>query len=166
MNNFAKIQGMPDDSILQKLLRFCSYRERSPYEVNEKLKKIGVVDEQERNQYLQYLEETGILSELRFVEQYVSGKINSKKWGPKKILYEIRKHGILPSKIQEKLESERDIFFKHACEIAKKKVKNKTTLNRNEQLKLFRYLYGKGYPEEIIKNILKKYAANESGSEE
>jgi len=67
-----------------KAARFCSYRERAPTEVREKLDGYGLLpDQQER--VLSELIEENFINEGRFATAYANGKLRINKWGKIKI---------------------------------------------------------------------------------
>ena len=67
-----------------KAARFCSYRERAPQEVREKLAGLGLEGAQ-LEQALQELARDGFVDERRFASAYANGKLRIKRWGKLKI---------------------------------------------------------------------------------
>ena len=70
--------------MLQKSEAFCAYKERSSFEVIEKLKRMGAEDG-EILQVLNALIDAKFLDDERFAKAYAVGKLRIKHWGVNKI---------------------------------------------------------------------------------
>lgn len=73
----------------EKIKHYCAYQERSHYEVREKLYGFGLskVDVEE---LISGLIEQDFLNEERFAMLFAGGKFRQKRWGRKRIQYELK----------------------------------------------------------------------------
>jgi regulatory protein len=74
---------------LEKIRHFCAYQERSHFEVSEKLYSFGL-NAREVDSILAELIGQDYLNEERFATMFAGGKFRVKKWGRKRIEYELR----------------------------------------------------------------------------
>lgn len=84
---------MTTSEALQKLQRYCAYQERSPFEVERKLQKIGLPRDRHEEVIAQLMEDS-FLDEYRFTEAYTRGKLNQKQWAPRRIHIGLQEHRI------------------------------------------------------------------------
>lgn len=77
------------EQALQKARHYCAYQERCHNETLTKLYGFGL-HKTEVEQALAQLVEEGYLNEERFATQFAGGKFRLKKWGRKKIEYELK----------------------------------------------------------------------------
>jgi regulatory protein len=84
---------MTTSEALQKLQRYCAYQERSPFEVERKLQKIGLPRDRHEEVIAQLMEDS-FLDEYRFTEAYTRGKLNQKQWAPRRIRLGLQEHRI------------------------------------------------------------------------
>ena len=84
---------MTTSEALQKLQRYCAYQERSPFEVDRKLQKIGLPRDRHEEVIAQLMEDS-FLDEYRFTEAYTRGKLNQKQWAPRRIRMGLNEHRI------------------------------------------------------------------------
>ncbi len=104
MATFQKQKPLTPDEALQKLERFCAYRERCPKEVRSKLAECGL-SRADAEQIYTVLEEDNFFNEVRFAMAFASGKFRFNYWGRVRIRQELRMRDISPALIQEALES-------------------------------------------------------------
>ena len=98
------------------------------------------------------LNEYKFLDDERYAESYISHKIN--KDGILKIKQELLNKGVkedIVDKVLENQNSQQEVI----CKLAEKYMKNKEDTKEN-YIKLFRYLQGKGFAYEDIKSALKE----------
>ena len=130
-----------------KLERFCAYQERSPFEVKKKLSSL-TIDSTQISEIIASLKDDGFLNTERFVEAYVQGKVNQKRWGKQKIKAGLFQHHI-PADIIEKNINEISLetYRSNMADLAEKKAKlfNKELSVYDKRSKLMRYLSSKGY---------------------
>ncbi len=137
-----------------KLAKFCMYQERSHHEVMTKLRSWGY-DEEEARVYIPWLIEEDFLSESRFASALVRGKHNQKKWGRYKIMQALRKHEISDYIAREALAEIEPQYMETLEKLALQKW---YSLGRRKdydtRLKLYKYLFAKGYENELINEII------------
>lgn len=93
------------DEALDRLERFCAFRERSPKEVRQKIADLGQSGET-AEQLFQSLQEDGFFNEARFAMAFAGGKFRGNHWGRVRIRLELQHtHGITAELIQEALDS-------------------------------------------------------------
>ena len=92
------------DQALQKMERFCAYRERCPKEVRSKLKEMGL-SHADSEQIYQVLLEDNFFNEERFAMAYAGGKFRSNQWGRVRIRQELKMRSIAPEYINQALDS-------------------------------------------------------------
>ena len=140
---------------LNRIKRYCAYRDRCHKEVSDKLKEMKV-DIDMADEIISELITEGYLNEERYVLAYVRGKFQMNKWGRQKILLELKQKDISQYLINLGLkEIDEDEYYKVLKNllIAKResiKAKNQYDLFN----KLYSYTYRKGYESEVIKNAI------------
>lgn len=147
---------MPSASGRSKLLvemeRFCAYQERSPFEIRKKLQ--GKANEEEILYCIKMLSERNFINEKRFVQAYIEGKSNIKKWGINKIKAGLKAHRIAENVIEEHLRDlDKEASREQMIHWFKKKESNLSGENDpvKKKQKLVRFLLMKGYTlEEIL----------------
>lgn len=77
------------EQALQKIRHYCAYQERSHSEVKEKLFGFGL-NTREVDSIIADLISQDYLNEERFATQFAGGKFRQKKWGKKRIVYELK----------------------------------------------------------------------------
>lgn len=130
-----------------KLERFCAYQERSLFEVDKKLRTY-TNNEKTITKVIQGLFSDNFLNEDRFVDSYVKGRVNQKRWGKQKIKAGLINHKIPSGMIDKKLsEISFQVYQKNLLTLAKKKVKTlkKEDSEFDKKTKVMRFLYSKGY---------------------
>jgi regulatory protein len=140
----------------QKAARYCSYQERTIAEVEKKLLDWGIQDKSAIEKLLQELQEAQFLDEKRYVEAFVRGRFNIKKWGKRKIYYELVKKQIDPSVIQEGLDIIEETAYLNTIEqlIVQKKKSIATLQPALGRQKITHYLLQKGYELELIQEAI------------
>jgi len=145
---------------LAKVAKYCAYQERCHYDVEKKLRELNV-DEEIQDEIISDLIQQNFLNEERYTIAYVQGKVNIKKWGRKKIKYELHKKYISQYCINKALSMiDEDDYLVNLQSIIEKK---RSTINGksdyDKRTKLFRYLHSKGYETEIINNNIDEYGS-------
>ncbi len=143
------------EQALQKLRQYCSYQERSHYEVKQKLWDLGV-KRAEHDQITSILIEEDYLNEERFAKAFAGGKFRMKDWGRKKIYYALKEKQVSEYSIKKAMKEIDDEDYKKVLlELAKKKyesLKAEQYLVRNK--KTMEYLLQKGYEPDLVTKIL------------
>lgn len=146
------------EDILQKLVKFCNYQERSIKEVEDKMKKLGVAPE-EQEEYIERLQLEGFLDEERFARSFARSKFLYNQWGRQKIEVYLKSKGV-PSELIEKGLNEIDPeqYEEVVDELARKKtesLKAEDTGLKAKQ-KVWRFLAQRGFEPEVIGKSLEK----------
>lgn len=154
MGNFQQKFFTPKQA-LQKIQHYCSYQERTHYEVKEKLYSYGL-KKNEVEDLLATLIETNFLNEERFAEQFAGGKFRMKKWGKIKIQHELKLKKVSARNIQHALNTIQEYdYLKTLSKLATIKWNSlKTEHYMSKKVKTTRYLLQKGYEHKLIQNII------------
>lgn len=138
--------------LILKIKKYCDYQERCHKEVRNKLFEMGCNND-EVDEILVQLIETGYLNEERFAIAYSGGKFRTKKWGRNKIKHELKFRNISDYCIKKALaEIDEDVYFKNLIElIEKKKIKKNDFITKQ---KVISWLMGRGYELDLIKKAI------------
>lgn len=140
---------------LDKLKKYCAYRERCHKEVIEKLRKLEA-DQEMSDEVISELIQENYLNEERYVQSYVRGKYRQNKWGRSKIIRELKFRNIstflINKGLEEIIETEYLENLKQLILSKNNNLKAKNKFDRRQ--KLFQYVYRKGYESELISDIL------------
>jgi len=141
------------DLIKEKLKTYCAYQERCTKDVKEKLVELNVPSEY-HTELIAYLNEYDFLNDKRFLQAYINGKINLKRWGEQKIIWHLQNKGFSKTEILTVLsEIPPGKFKQNAIELARYKLDNKK-LTYDVKGKIYRYLYNKGYSSGLIYEVI------------
>lgn len=143
------------EQALQKLKHYCTYQERSHYEVIQKLWELKVA-KSDHDFIIATLIDEDYLNEERFAIQYAGGKFRMKEWGKKKILYGLREKKVSDYSIKKALEAiDKDDYLKVLNKLTEEKynsLKGDQYLERKK--KTIDYLIQKGYEYDLVNNAL------------
>lgn len=150
-----------DERSYEKLLRWCTYRDRCISEVELKCKKLGFNTEQTKKVISRLIEEN-FLNEQRFANQYVYSKSAIKKWGKQKIYFELKRKNVDPAIIEQALANiEDESYMQMLYKLAEKKWNRlKEPIPSKKKLKLRAYLHQKGYSSEEIQHVINQLIKN------
>lgn len=144
------------EQALQKLRQYCSYQERSHYEVQQKLWDLGV-RRAEHDEILSTLIEENYLNEERFAVQFAGGKFRMKDWGRKKIYYALKEKKVSEYSIKKAMKGiDEDDYRKTLNTLAEKKyasLRGEQYLVRRK--KTMDYLLQKGFEPELVSSAIK-----------
>jgi regulatory protein len=104
VSKFQQQKPATPDEALQKMERFCAYRERCPKEVRSKLAECGL-SPADAEQIYQVLQDDKFFNEERFAMAFAGGKFRYNYWGRVRIRQELKMRGIQPTLISQALES-------------------------------------------------------------
>lgn len=142
--------------IRQRLEALCAYQERCTFELEQKMNTWGV-DPEDRDRLLAFLIEHNYLNEERFAEAFTSGKVNIKRWGKVKIRTELKRRFISEYSIRKALDSvDPETYMFNLQKLAAQKLGalTKETDAYRKRGKLFVYLAGKGYEQDLINDVI------------
>ncbi|GAB5416226.1 MAG: regulatory protein RecX [Crocinitomicaceae bacterium] len=140
-----------------KLEALCAYQERCSQELERKMRTWGL-DQEDRDALLADLISNNFLSEERFAEAYVSGKVNIKRWGKIKIRQHLKQKAISDYSIKKALGCiEESVYFGNLKHLTERKFATlKGPDDYNKKVKLYRFLSGKGYETEYVREVVEE----------
>lgn len=145
--------------IKKRLADYCVYQDRSHYEVEQKLKELRILNEDERGEILIWLIQNNFLNEERFSKSYARGKFYQKKWGKIKIMQGLKQKRIPTNLIDKGIkEINEDDYKSTLMELTEKKwniIRESEVYLKKK--KIYNYLLQKGYEYNLINEILKNY---------
>src|SRR5690348_16156641 len=151
-----KIRLTPQQAFV-KLQSFCAYRERSHYEVKNKLYSYGLYSA-DVDQVMVKLIEQNFLNEERYALAFVTGKFRIKGWGKKRIERELRNQHISDYLIRKAMKQIEDADYqKTLTTLARNKwnmVKDRESLKKMN--KVLRFLVSKGHSIEESKAAMQQ----------
>lgn len=145
--------------IKKRLADYCVYQDRSHYEVEQKLKELRTLNEDERGEILIWLIQNNFLNEERFSKSYARGKFYQKKWGKIKIKQGLKQKRIPTNLIDKGIEEIIEEDYKSTLmELTEKKwnVLRDSDIFLKKK-KIYNYLLQKGYENYLINEILNNY---------
>ena len=144
-------QQLTWEKALQKMKHFCAYRERSHYEVKEKLYALGL-HKPEVEKMLSLLIEDNYLNETRYATLFAGGHFRQKKWGRKKIEFELKQQKISSFNIKKALAVIDETEYRQTLQqLALKKwqtLRGQQPINK--MAKTLAYLVQKGYEPGLV----------------
>lgn len=146
---------MTTDEILYKLAARCSVSEQCLSDIESKLAKYDLPDE-EKTKILRHLVEEKYIDDCRYAEAYVRDKYRFNKWGRVKIAQGLRMKGIDKETIDTAMEA---IDKMEYLDILRDliKAKRKSTRGKNDfeiNGKLVRFAIGRGFEYSAIRQCL------------
>ncbi len=149
--------------ILKKIQRSCSIREYCSYQIEEKLIKLGV-DSVDRFKVITNLKEFKFIDDSRFLQAYIKDKHLLKKWGEKKIFWNLKRLGFCENEIKDHLTDllSEDRYYENLKNILLQKNQTyKYNLSKYQrEQKLITYAISKGYNYNHIKSVLEQILIN------
>lgn len=139
-----------EKSLRQRALEYLAKREYSFAELGQKLKAYAE-EADDIPALLNDFKTRGWLSDARFTEQIVHAR--KAKFGSAKVAYELREKGVADDLIAHAVETLKETELDNAREIWRKKFKAGPQ-TREEWAKQARFLQGRGFGFDIIKNVL------------
>ena len=143
------------DEVKQKMARYCAYQERSHYQVEKKLREMGMIPEAV-DAVMLFLIQEGFLNEERFARAYVRGKFYQNGWGKQKIIQGLKQHQIHPNLITIALIEINNADYQQTIKNLIEKKKKNLPDNKSYQTKqkIARYLLQKGYKYDEFSHVL------------
>ena len=141
--------------LLAKMQNYCSYQERSFFDVKTKLISWNV-QEKIMDKIISKLVDQDYLNEERYAKAFTGGKFRINKWGKNKIINELHKKQIPDIYIQIGInEIDDNEYFNTLKEIISKKDANLKIANQEKRMqKLANYAISRGYDRGIVWKIL------------
>ncbi len=140
-------------------LRFLSYRERTEYEMREKLESKGVYDPQDIDSTINYLIEASYLDDRRFAAQLAGSRLRNKFWGRHKVALDLKRRKIAEEIIKEVVADINDELEVQTAEAALRRWLRKSgiessSLSQKEFERAFRHLASRGFSAGTAMKIL------------
>ena len=138
-------------NILQRIQRFCAYRERCPKEVRLKLNEWSVSSKL-AEEIFPSLISSGYLNEERFAFSFIRGKFRIKKWGKIKLKNELFQRNITSALINNALgQINNEDYNKTFDELALKKFDYlNEDISISSKKKFISYLQYRGWENDLI----------------
>jgi regulatory protein len=138
----------------QRALNLISYRPRSVKEVQQRLKKAGV-DEEQTETIVNRLKEAGLLDDETFSNQWVESRLRASPRSKRMIQWELKQKGVGADQINKALESVNDEDA--AYQAALKKLPRFAALDaRERKRKLMEFLARNGFDYDVISSVVTK----------
>ena len=142
------------DSVLKKILHYCSYQDRCVSEVKTKISTFEI-SSSDKEKIMQLLINEGFVDDKRFAHNFVRSKIHLKKWGVNKIRMSLKTKGISDDIISEALsEIDPDFYREDLVKILKTKKINESD-DFKRKAKLAQYAIQKGYEPALVWEAVK-----------
>jgi regulatory protein len=135
----------------KKLEHYCAYQERCHQEVRQKLESMHMIPEA-IDMIMVHLLEHNFLNEERFAKTFVSGKFKIKKWGRRRLSFELKKKDVGKVNINQALaEIENTEYTEVFNELAEKRLQSiKETDKFKKKKKLIDYLIYRGWESDLV----------------
>lgn len=143
---------MSVSSLRTRALGYLARREHSRLELERKLAP-HAENPEELSNVLDVLEQRGLLSAQRMIEQVVHGRRS--KFGSQRIAHELREKGIDENLIAEALPGLKETELNAAREVWRKKF-GVMPANAKERGKQVRFLMSRGFASDVIHKILRQ----------
>lgn len=141
-------------TLADKVMKFCSYQERSRLEVRRKMAALKMPPA-EAERLLADLVEMNFVSDERFADSFIRGKMNIKRWGKVKMRVELHQRGISDEIINQKFdEIDDEQYFANLRYLVEKWSRENP---QGEKIKLMKFLLSKGYEMGDINAILNSH---------
>jgi regulatory protein len=131
----------------QKAVSLICYRERSEKEIKDKISRD--YSEEITQRVMDFLREYGYTDDRKFAAAYAKDSLHSKKWGRRKIEFELKMKGVAPDVIEsvldEVIEGEERSQAELASVLLEKRLKGRTSVDYKEKRKQTAYLAGRGF---------------------
>lgn len=137
--------------LLHKAQQYCSYQERSLFEVKTKLDEWSTQQSVAEN-IIEDLRKENYLNEEQFAKSFAIGKFRQKKWGKNKIIYELRRKQIPDLFIQIGLSEIDDEEYEETLKnlISKKLSESREKDPRKRNYKVATFAMSKGFRSGLV----------------
>ena len=137
--------------VKERIRHYCAIMDRCQFQVSTKLKSYGVSDALADDILLELIQ-NNYVDEERFARSYCSGKFKIKRWGRKKISFELSKLKVPKSCIERAMtEIDQSDYLDMILHLATKKIESLSDKNSFvKKKKVVDFLLRKGYESELI----------------
>ncbi|MEA3413865.1 MAG: regulatory protein RecX [Pseudomonadota bacterium] len=137
----------------ERALALLARREHSRRELEQKLGGAGF-DGKELNAALDRLETEDLLNDARYAESFVRSR-RERGYGPLKIAYDLRRRGVSDHIVNNELSNLPEEWLEVARTQYQKRWATRENPDFREKARRARYLAGRGFPEEIVRRVLR-----------
>lgn len=152
------------EQALEKIKHYCAYQERSHYEVRERLFGFGL-NAREVDSLMADLISQNYVNEERFAILFAGGKFRQKKWGRKRIVYELKTRKVSDFNIKVAIAAiDPEDYRETIRELIRKK---KDLLVREAygvyelRAKILTFLTQKGFEAELAQDVYKQVSESD-----
>ncbi len=151
-------ENSDENAIFQKLQTFCSYRERCSFEVQQKLRRMGINKSQDKK-IIDKLKKEGFINDQRFAETYIRGKLFNNNWGKIKTRFHLEQLKVPVEFIKKGFESIEEEEYKNVIQklIEKKIIELPGQYNEMKKNKIARYCIQKGFEPYLIWQMINEH---------
>ena len=139
-------------ALVNKALSYLSRREHHRAELKSKLSAGKTNNEAIVEAVLDRLEAEGLLSDMRYIESFITSRVN-KLYGPMRIRMELLQKKLNPESVEQIL-AEADTDWQHNAQTCLQKKFPQKPGNASELAKQRQFLWRRGYSEEMIRSAL------------
>lgn len=147
-----------DRPIFLKTASYCAYQERTQDEVRQRLKDWNVWGD-EAEEIISELIQENFVNEERFAKVFAGSKFRVKKWGRRKIMFELKKRRLSDYCIKAGMNEINDEDYYETLQTLIEKKKHDYRKEENEyklNQKVAQFAVGKGYESSLIWEILRE----------
>ena len=140
-----------------KLEQYCAYQERCHKDVHRKLGEMRMIPEA-KNHIITHLIKEDYLNEERFARAFARGKHRIKKWGRRRIIFELKQRNISKFNIKSALsEINEDRYMEVFNTLSKKRLSEIKEKNlQKKRRKLADYLIYRGWETHLVYDKVKE----------
>ncbi len=151
---FNKKQPLSFQEVLLKLMRYCSYQERSSFEVKQKLREYALPADKVE-EIMDLLVDDNFIDEDRFAALFVRGKVKVKRWGVYKIREGLSRKGVSSDEMAKAIATiDQETYIENLNYLVDRKL-DLSREHREDISKMYRYLKSKGYEGDKISKVLR-----------
>ena len=152
-----------DSEIRSKAYTYLAQREHTHDELMNKLLRRGYNQAQIKS-VLKVMMQEGAISHGRFVEDYISSR-HRKGYGPHRIRMELIQRGVAKDEADDGLRKTEIDWLQSAKHCYQKKYQKGEVKDIQDYAKRQRYLFQRGYSEEVVRQIVREHNSWVSGED-
>lgn len=141
------------EKIKLKMQIYCSKKERTLFEVKQKLNKYDI-PVKVKNKIIKYLIDYDFINEQRFISSFVHDKFYIQRWGKIKITNEILKKGIKYEDLIKEIDKIPDSDYIATINYLIKKYCKLNKANKIDNKKITNYLLQRGFEHNKIMEVI------------
>lgn len=149
---------MEREIAMKRAASFCAESERNVAEVERKLRKWGV-DDDDIDSIIDRLKSDDFLNEERYCKAYINDRFRLNHWGKVKIRYELGKRDVDRQYIDAALANIDDDEYievlKEVVEAKRRTIKDTDTYSASA--KILRYALTRGFESDIVSKVIKDF---------